>query len=82
MVASLAVLVGDTQREREPEFPLAPVVHGVFRPVGWVGRKQYTKSPPAGDNRRNGWYRTASASDDALGVEAKICEVVMNLEGE
>jgi len=82
VAASLAVLVGDTDREREPEFPLAPVVHRVLRPVGRVGRKQFTKPFPAGDNRENGWCRTASASNDALGVEATICEEALNLEGE
>lgn len=74
MLAALSLLVGDTDREQEAQFPLASLLHHVFRPIR-NRHLQFLGHPlSATDNWNNDRCSVSKLSDRGLVVKAAINE--------
>ncbi len=81
MLASITVLIRDSDREREAQFPLAVLVHAIDRHVRLVG-VEFVLHPLTllghVDNRRTNF---TSAADNALVVEPAVSKQKVDVEG-
>jgi len=81
VLAAVTVLVGDSDREREAQFPLAVLVHAIGRHVRLVGVEFVLHPVTLFRNVDDRCCDVTSTADNALVVEATVSEQEVDLEG-